>query len=150
MLVLVVALLASLVGGVDAAARSPCSYHGATRPHITRVNNSAVTLEGAGSIGGCPRVTGTSVAKVTLSVCLQHWGASGWRDVACTGPATRGWSRYSRFARQLGLTVSAICVPGRWRTVARGGDGFPPRTWSSPTATFASSDQYACGEPGGA
>jgi hypothetical protein len=150
MLVLAVALLAGLVVGVDTAAGRPCSYHGATQPHIVLVNNSVVTLEGSGSIGGCPRATRIGTARVRLSVCLQHLGPSGWVDVACKGPVTKGWSRYYRFARQLGLTVSATCVPGLWRTIARGGDGLPPVRWTSAAVKFTSSDQYACGEPGGA
>ena len=150
MLVFAVALLAGLVVGVNTTTAKPCTYHGATRPHITGVNNGAVTLEGSGSIGGCPRGTRSAAPKATVTVCLQHLGASGWDDVSCKGPVTRSWSRYYRFARQVGLTVTATCVPGRWRTIVRGGDGFAPAKWVSPEATFASSDQYACGEPGGA
>jgi hypothetical protein len=150
MLLLAVAFLASLVVGVNTTTEQPCSYHGATKPHITLVNNSVVTLEGSGSIGGCPRATPTAVPRLRLTVCLQHLGASGWVDVACRGPVFKSWSRYTRFARQVGLTVTATCKPGLWRTIARGGDGLPPLKWTSAAAKFASSDQYACGEPGGA
>ena len=147
---LAVALLATIAMGGNAPNGRPCSYHGAVTPRITLVNNSVVTLGGSGAIGGCPRPTGTTVATVMLTVCLQHLSTTGWVDVACKGPVTKGWSRYYRFARQLGLSVNATCKPGRWRTTARGGDGYPPTKWTSATVTFAGTDQYACGEPGGA
>ena len=143
-LFLLVALCLTAVGSLaQAATHSPCTSHLATAPRISLVNDSTVTLTGSGSIGGCPVPVG--VESVTLTVCLQHDGA----DVSCAS-GSRAWSRYTRFARTYGLTVNAVCSPGLWRTVARGGDGFTPTEWASEQVSFSSADGYSCKEPGGA
>ena len=43
MRLLTIALLAGLVVGVSGAPAKACSYHGATPPHIVRVDNSVAT-----------------------------------------------------------------------------------------------------------
>ena len=79
--------------------RLACSAHIAVTPYITSVDNNVVTLYGAASIGGCPLVTTTTADSVTLTVCLQHLEPTGWTDIACNGPVTKGWNRYWRYAR---------------------------------------------------
>ena len=127
---------------------SPCDYHGASTPYVSLANGNTLTLTGAGSIGGCPSVSSTTPETVTITVCLQHSTGAGWADVSCSS-FSRAWNRYTRFARQAGGTVNAICAAGQWRTDVRGGDGLAPFEWWSATSAFVASDGYPCGEPGG-
>ena len=143
------AVLAATASG-HASTSSPCRSHIATAPTITMVNDNIATLSGSAQIGGCPLVLSTTPDSLTLTVCLQTLTPTGWQDVSCNGPVSKAWNRYWRYARQLGLSVTGTCAPGAWRTDARGGDGWGPAEWASSSVTFAASDQYACGEPGGA
>jgi hypothetical protein len=132
-----------------AGTHAPCTGHVATKPHINVVVGSRVQLEGGGYIGGCPLVTTAKAESVTMTVCLQRLRAAGFGDVVCK-TRSRSWNRYTRFARSLLFSVYANCVAGKWRTDVRGGDGLAPTEWSSGVVRFRASDEYPCGEPGGA
>ncbi len=132
-----------------AGTHAPCTGHIATKPHIYVVVGSTVRLEGGGYIGGCPLVSTTKAESVTMTVCLQRLKAAGFTNVVCK-TRSRSWNRYTRFARSLLFSVYANCVSGKWRTDVRGGDGLAPTEWSSRVVRFRASDEYSCGEPGGA
>ena len=138
------------VGIAFASTHAPCTAHYASTPYIDYVSNEVVYLQGGGGIGGCPLVLTTTGESVTITVCLQHLDGT-WQDVTCVGPKTKGWNRYWRYARSNTATVPpTACMAGAWRTDVRGGDGFAPYEWWSPTRSFVASDGNECGEPGGA
>jgi hypothetical protein len=137
------------VAPAAAATHAPCVRHSAVAPTVATITDGVTVLSGAGDIGGCPAVATTASESVTVTVCLQRLDSAGWVDAACNGPVTKGWNRYWRYARQLGLSVTATCVDGDWRTDVRGGDGWDPTEWASPVVTFAPGDSGVCGSYGG-
>ena len=144
LLVVLAALAVVLASAVPAAAvtHAPCAGHYVTAPYVALVDDGVTTLQGAGGIGGCPAPAGTE--SVTITVALQRLVDGVWVDQVA-GSGSRSWNRYSRYARTYGLSVTAVCELGDWRTDVRGGDGFEPSEWVSDPVTMVGNDSGVCG-----
>lgn len=99
-----------------AATHAPCGYHHASAPTILKINaDGTTTLSGSAAVGSCPSPIGTESASVTAT--LQARDASGvFVDVGIPETATRGWSRISRYPRQVSAIGTATCTFTDWRT----------------------------------
>jgi len=141
---LAAAVLLAVPAPAGAVTHSPCAGHTAVAPYVSRVDDGVTTLSGAGGIGGCPVPVGTESVTVTVALQWLDPATQTWVDQV-TQTWTRSWNRYSRFARQAGGVVYAVCVVGDWRTQVTGGDGFPPFEWSSDPVTMVRNDSGVCG-----
>jgi hypothetical protein len=139
--------LVTLPVPATAVTHAPCKHYAGT-PYIDYVNDSVVYLQAGGGVLGCPSPIGNESVTVTVNLRSSVDGV-GW-VVESTCSQTKGWNRHWRYARSAGCSVPAVaCHPGLWQVQLTGVDSAPFEQLG-PTVSFAASDGYDCGEPGGA
>jgi hypothetical protein len=131
----------------NAVTHAPCKHY-AGKPYIDYVSDSVVYLQGGGGVLGCPPPVGNEGVKVTINLRSSVDGVNWAVESTCS--QTKGWNRYWRYARSAGCSVPPVgCHPGLWQVQLTGVDSAPFELLG-PTVSFAASDGYDCGEPGGA